>query len=158
MGETATRTEDGLPKVYSSAKPYGMITFFTGASDGTAPGNGDRLLFSLTAADANQTVDLTFNEDVKIKDGYVLCQNAPFGAYVDITVEHPTMGTVAAFGRKIPICGTETFPLHVDDYATITQGLTLRITVYNANGTGAEDPATDFKVAGRIQLFRITTV
>lgn len=151
-------TEDGVPIVYSSPRPYGTRTMFTGAGDGTGVGDGPRLLFKMLSTDVSKSVDLTFSEKIYIKDGYIIVDSAPFGAYIDIDIVHPTAGIVGSFGKKIPVFGSGWFPLDAEDKGGIEQGLILRITVHNSTGVGAEDPASDFKLAGRIELYRANTI
>ena len=159
MGATSTRTEDGRQRVYPSCRPYGTTTYFTGAGDDTGVGDGERLLFKLAATDASKSVTLTFNEDVHIKDGYMIARGAPFGAYVDIEVLHPQAGVVGCFGKKVPILGDGWFPLNTEDHSETVQGLQLRITVFNSdNSDGIQDAPADFVLAGRIEMFRENTV
>jgi len=130
-------------------------TYFTGAGDNTTWGDGNKLLFKLTNADVSKTVDITFNDAVFIKDGYIISRGAPFGAYVDIDVIHPTAGQIGSYGKKIPILGDGWFPLDSGDSASIPAGIILRITVYNSDDSdGIQDPAANFVIAGRIEIFR----
>lgn len=160
MGETAKHTDEGQQKIYVTSRPYGTITYFSSAGDDAVNGigEGNKLLFSLTAIDTSKTVDLQFNEDVWIKDGFIMCINAPFGASIDIEVVHPTNGVIARFGKKIFIYGTYNYQLDTDDRAKILQGNILRVTVNNSSGTGGEDIPGIFKVLGRVEFFRATTV
>ncbi len=148
--------DEDVPVVYATARPEGCYTIFLGAGDNSKIGKGTKCLFKLTASDASKYLDFTFSEDVWIKDGYMICENAPFGACLDIDIHHPGLGmaNVGAFGRNIPLMGTGWFPMDTEDRGLLPAGLVLRVTVHNSNGTGDEDPAADFKVAGRFEVFR----
>lgn len=160
MGETATRTDDGLSKVYPSCRPHGTTTYFTGAGDHPVDGigKGDRLLFGLAVDTPSQAVEITFNEDVYVKDGYMITQGAPFGACLDVEIVHPVAGVVGAFARKVPVLANGWFPMDSDDRSLLPAGMKLRVTVYNSDGVAPQDAAAAFKLAGRIELFRATTI
>lgn len=160
MGDTAHKTEDGLPKVYPSCRPHGTTTFFAGAGDDVTKGvgQGEKLLFNLSVNDPSKLLDLTFKEDIWIKDGYMITRNAPFGASMDIEVIHPVAGVVGCFGREIPLLGSGWFPLDTEDRSLLAMGLILRITVRNAEGGNVQDSPADFQVAGRIEMYRKETV
>jgi hypothetical protein len=158
MGATEYIDEFGRPKVYASSKPLGMDTYFTGAGDDISDpqnpvvGGGDCLNFDLTDQDASKMVDLEFCEDVYMKDGFMITENAPFGAYFDIEIVHPVYGVVGSYAKKCPLFTTGWFPLDTDDRGLLNEGLKLRVTVYNAATKVA------FKVAARMEMFRLTTV
>lgn len=162
MGETTNRTEDGQAKVYTTHRPMGMSTYFTGEGDNIVDntiGNGPRLLWQMKSSDISKAVSVGFSENVYFKDGYIIVKNAPFGAYLDIEVVHPVAGVVGSFGRKIPLLGTGWFPLDTEDRGLVLQGLSVVMTVYNALGAvSLQDEPANFNVAGRIELFRTTTV
>jgi len=161
MGETATRTEDGLPKVYPSPRPHGTTTYFAGAGDDTINnivGGGNKIIFDFASSDDTKSVDLEFIEDVWIKDGYIICENAPLGAYVDIAIVHPISGIVGCFGKKIPIFRSGWFTLDTEDRAKIDRGLILRITINNSSGVAPEEAKAAFKLAGRIEMYRVNTI
>lgn len=160
MGDTARHTEDGLVKVYPSCRPHGTTSYFAGAGDDATlgVGNGPRLLYKLTAADSSKFVDITFNEDVYVKDGYMITRGAPFGAYIDVQIVHPSFGTVSTFCARVPVLGDGWFPLDTEDRALLPAGMIMRITVHNSDPSdGIQDPATDFVLAGRVELFRTNT-
>lgn len=158
MPETSYHTADGRTKIYVSNKPFGFTTYFAGASDDAGISNGERILFNLSANDQSQTVTLTFVEDIYIKDGYMIIENAPFGAYIDFDVLLPNNVPVASYGKKLPLFGSSPILLNTDDTAFMPAGLKLVITVHNSDGTGVQDPPSAFKVAGWIELFRVNTV
>jgi hypothetical protein len=150
--------DDDIPYVYSTARPIGWTTCFTGAGDngdGVANrGAGERMLFNMLSTDATKTIDATFNEDVYLKDGLIIFADAPFGACMEIEVHHPTAGLVEIFGKAIPIFGTGRAYLNTEDRAFLPKGLIFRIIIKNSTGTGDEDAAADFKLSGRLELFR----
>ncbi|OQW92823.1 MAG: hypothetical protein BWK78_00405 [Thiotrichaceae bacterium IS1] len=158
MGETATRTEDGLEKVYPSPKPFGTQTFFAGAGDYQAIGDGERLLFKLNANTVSKSANIIFSEDVYIKDGFVTSDGAPLGAYLDVDIIHQTYGKVGAFAKKCALLGTGNLQFISNDRTLLNQGLALRVTVYNASGIGDEDNPSDFRVAGFLQIYRASTI
>lgn len=135
----------GIHQFIPSARPTGTITFFSGKGD-----NDVNLKFELTDQDDFISKDLTFNEDIWIKDGGIISINAPFGAHFDVDIVHPQAGVVARFCRKIPIVGNETFLLNSEDKSLITLGLILRVTVFNA------PDKTAFKAAAWLEGFRAT--
>ena len=159
MSDQATETHDewGRPVVYSSPRPPNTTTIFLGAGDsGGAVGAGDRLLWNMGAGDSVKSVDMTFGEDIYIKDGYIIVENAPFGAYLDAMVVHPAAGIVGSFAHKAPLLGSGWFPLDTEDKGTLPAGLILRLSVYNSSGQDGQDPAAAFKAAGRIEVYRET--
>lgn len=158
-GEVANTDHDdeGRVIVHSTPRPNNTTTFFAGAGDDQAVADGPRMLFSMLNSDTEKYIDMTFNETVYIKDGHFVSQDAPFGAYLSATIRHPLAGEVAAFARNIPILGSWPIDLNSDDRGKLDQGLILRITVGNSNGTNPQDPAASFKVAGRLEFYRATT-
>lgn len=155
MLDCPTHTEQGQQKIYSSPRPFGTSTYFSGAGDSASEiGAGNRLLFRLEATDTSKSIDISYNSDVYIKDGYMICDNAPFGAYMDVEVVHPAIGVVSTFCKKVPIFSSFPIPLDTEDRSMIPAGLIIRITVYNSNGLLPQDPAGAFKVAGRIEVYR----
>lgn len=135
----------GIQQVIPSARPVGTTTFFSGEGD-----NGVELKFDMTANDASIVKELTFNEDIWIKDGGMQFTNAPFGAYFTVEAVHPQAGVVAKFCRKIFILGTGVHELNSEDKSLVPQGLILRITVFNAPTPAA------FKAVGWLEGFRTT--
>lgn len=147
-----------VPYVYPTSRPLGYLTNFAGAGDGgegfSERGKGQEILFNMKDTDVEQVVNLTFNEDVYIKDGALTSIGAPLGAHIDIEIVHPLYGTLDLFGVKIPVLGTSRWPLDTDDRALVPKGLIIRITCRNASGTGRHDDPAAFKLAGRLELFR----
>lgn len=160
MGATATRTDDGLPKVYPSCKPYGYYTYFTGAGDTSESlGGGDRLLFNLDETDVSKTVSITFNQDVFIKDGILIVENAPFGAYLKVEVYSPDGDVLLmAFSHKSPIFGSRTIHFDSEDRAKVPAGCIFRFTVCNSSGSNGEDSPAAFRAVGRLELYRPDTI
>lgn len=149
---------DGTPHVYSTPRPIGHYSYFTSSGDsgegqdniGTSP----RCQFRLTPQDSKRSIDMTFNEDVYLKDGLMMPRDAPFGAAVDIEVVHPMGLRILYFGKDAPIMGSVPLELNTDDRALIPKGMIVRITVHNASGLEGEDPPSDFVMAGRLELYR----
>jgi len=157
---TTDRTPDGRMKVYATSKPHDTSTYFTGAGDNVGIGDGERLLFHLTALDAYKSVDITFISDIWIKDGFMIVDNAPFGAYLNIEVVMPGSPEIilGSFGYSVPIFGSGWFPMNTEDCALIPAGIIMRITVYNSDDTDpAQDAPAEFRVAGRLEMFRTDT-
>ena len=154
-------TEDNIPYVYSTSKPLNHIVYFCGSGDDmTNPdikegrGDGSSMLFNMKQGEATKTVDIQFNTDVYLKDGMIHSEDAPFGATIDIEAWHPYYGFIDFFGKNVPILGSGWFPLNTEDKASVPAGLIIRVRVNNATGLDGSDPAADFKVAGRLELFR----
>lgn len=138
----------GIQQVIPSGRPPNTVTFF--ASDGD---NGISLIFDMGAGDTSISKDLTFNEDIYIKDGSIYCENAPFGASFDVEVIHPVAGVVSKFCRNVLLFGTARFELNSEDKSLLLTGLTLRITLNNSQ----TNPAA-FKAVGTLEGFRGNTL
>ncbi len=154
-------TEDNIPYVYASSRPMNHYVCFQGAGDSSEKiGGGPKVVFHLNSKTDSVTKDFIFNEDVHIKDGYMITKNAPMGAMLDIDVVHPQqMVTVGCFARSVPLFGSGWFPLDTEDRGFLPQGFIVRITISNSSGgdVGSEDedyPA-DFSVSGRFELYRL---
>lgn len=153
----AHRDADGKMKVYPTRRPEGTTTFFTGAGDDmTDPlnpiiGGGDVMDFDMTTSDASKEVALVFSEDVHIKDGYAIFENAPFGSYYDIEVWHPIAGKQSSFACRCPMLGSGMYSMDSDDVAVLPKDMILKIRITNST------PAAAFKVCGRLEMFRATT-
>lgn len=149
---------DGRPTMHVSPRPPGPYsTYFTGAGDVAGIGDGPKLNIRMTASDTIKYAEATFNEDVLIKDGFILCKNAPFGSTVSADAYHPTYGKLGSFVNRAPMMGDTFIHFETDDYGTLPQGMAMRITVENASGTNEEDPPADFLVTARIEMYRTTT-
>lgn len=163
---SAQTAQDGIPYVYSTSKPLGFYTCYQGADDDMTAenpidgiGRGEKLTFRLTSKTEEVSKYFTFNENIYVKDGYMIVKDAPFGATVDIEIVHPLYGVLMPFGRSIPIFGTGWFPLNTNDRGYIPKGLQIKITAYNSQGSEdnlyEETPAT-FSLFGRFELYRPT--
>lgn len=137
----------GIQQVIPSARPIGTTTFFTGKGDNNVTLDFN---FPTLLPPASIVKDLTFNEDIYIKDGGMMFENAPFGAYFNVDVVHPQAGVVAKFCRNIFILGTGSYELNSEDKSLLVQGLILRVTVFNAPTPVA------FKAVGSLEGFRAT--
>lgn len=149
-------SEEGIPFVYSTPRPMGYCSYFTSAGDDPVNGTGEgaRALFDMKSTDVSKAVDLSFSENVYIKDGLALPKGAPFGATVCISVVHPVYGHLMDFCKYAPLMGDFPSSMDTEDRALIPAGLIIRITVHNSTGLGGEDPPADFKVVGRLELYR----
>lgn len=166
---------DGIPYVYSTSKPLNHYVCFQGADDITDPdelkklpphmsnpvvpgiGMGNKLTFRLTSNNDKVVKDFTFNENVYVKDGYIIAKDAPFGATLDIDIIHPQYGVLFPFGRAIPVYGTGWFTLDTEDRGYLPKGLIVRIAVNNSAGNDTnltEDSPSTFGVFGRFELYR----
>lgn len=151
-----TTTEDGIPYVYSTSRPVDHYVCFLGAGD-TAEriGGGDKCVFHLKSTMPKLVKDFTFNEDVYIKDGYMITKDAPIGSAICIDIVHPQLGVVVGtFGRQVPIFGTGWFPMDTEDRGFLPKGMIIRITIWNSTGEDGEDPPGTFYVAGRFETYR----
>lgn len=143
-----------IPYVYSSARPMNHYSYFSSVGDSVGIGDGNQLFFNLTAGDVSKTVDITYNEHVYLKDGLIMCTDAPFGALVDIDIYHPVFGFLLSFGKKVPVYGNFPIMLNTEDRASVPPGLIVRVTVFNSDGQDGRDPASAFRVFGRLELYR----
>ena len=150
--------EDGVPYVYQTTRPLGQyLTYYSGAGDtAEVRGAGDRLTFCMEDSDNSKEQSISFNEDVWIKDGFIICKDVPFGATIDISVVHPVYGVLDYFGVAIPIAGTGWFPMDTEDRAFIPAGLQVKATVRNSTPGDGHSEARPAKwyLAGRFELFR----
>lgn len=168
---------DGIPYVYSTSKPLNHYVCFQGADDITEEphpdgsphiphfsepkvtdiGKGEKLTFRLTSTMSSTSKDFMFNQNVYVKDGYIITKDAPFGATLDIDIIHPLYGLLFPFGRAVPVFGTGWFTMDTEDRGYLPQGLIIRITVNNASGSETildEEPPATFNVFGRFELYR----
>lgn len=166
--DIGSRTSDNVPFVYSSSKPHDHYVCFQGADDiepvdsNDGIGRGNRLLFGLTSNDVEIIQDYTFNEGVYIKDGYIICDNCPFGSSFNLDIVHPVYGFIQTFARNVPLFKSSWIPLNTEDRAFLPKGIILRITVCNSQGgisednnrSQHEDPPSTFKFSARLELFR----
>lgn len=152
---THQESDDDVPFVYASARPMDHYTYFTSRGDTpTKIGEGDQLIYNILQTDSSKSVEVTFNEDVYLKDGLVMATGAPFGATVTIDVIHPVGGLLLSFAKNSPIFGDFPIAMDTEDRAYVPKGLILRITINNSTGVGMEDAPASFKVIGRLELYR----
>jgi hypothetical protein len=109
------RDSTGLQQVVSSPRPLGKATYLSGCGDNGGVGNGNIILFSMTAADVSKTIDLTYNEDIYIKDGIITYTDAPLGSYVNVEIVHPVDGVVSCFCKKVFMLGSNVLYLNTED-------------------------------------------
>jgi len=152
------RDKEGIPQIVSSPRPPGTATYYSSQGDNGGVGGGKKLLFNMSAADPVKSVDLEFNEDIYIKDGFVLLNNAPLGARIDIEIAHPVAGVVGRFAKNVFINGFGIVPFNSGDKALIPKGFLLRVFVHNSSGINEEDPPSAFTLVGVIEMYRITTI
>lgn len=157
-GSPSKLDPSGKWEIHASPRPIGYTTYFSGAGDNGGLGNGNKMLFNMAANDESKSVDLTYSEEVHIKDGYIVVEGAPLGSTMDVEVVHPTDGIVATFCKNVLLLGDARVPLDTEDSAPVPPGLIVRVTINNSSGTGDEDPAAAFKVVGRIEMYRSTVV
>jgi hypothetical protein len=152
------RDEAGVLKTHISPRKMGQFTYFTGSGDGTQVGDGAQILFKMLASDPSKSKDISFNEDVSIKSGEIFYTDAPLGAYLNVEVVHPVDGVIGRQLNKVPLLGSGRIDVLSEDSNTIPQGLSIKISVHNADGMGESDPASDFKVCGFIELYRTNII
>lgn len=137
----------GIQQVIPSARPSGTTTFFTGIDD-----YGVSLDFNMTDQDSSIVKNLTFDEDIWIKDGGIQYKDAPYGAYFSVEVVHPQGGILAVYCKNVFILGTEIYPLNSEDKTLLQQGLIFRVSLFNA------PTPTNFKAVGWLEGFRTTLI
>lgn len=145
----------GRAPVHTSPRPFGTTTYFAGAGDTTeVVGDGERIMFDMKASDAEKSVDISFNEGVYFKDGFILTENAPFGSAFCITLVHPVYGVLSAFAHNINMLGSFRIPLDTSDRSPeIPAGIIMRFTIFNSTETPA-----DFKIVGNMEMYRKITL
>jgi len=153
--------EDDTLVVYATTIPMGHHVCFQGSGDtDTVIGAGEKMAIHMTSRDTSKTVDITFNENVYIKDGYMITRDAPFGASIDIDIVHPTGALIMKLAAKVPVFGTGWFPLDTDGRALLPKGIIMRVTLHNSDGgtevgqSTIEQPPADFWLSGRFELYR----
>ena len=162
--EIPYKDEFGRQKIYTTSRPPDTITYFCGKGDDLSDpenpviGEGSKLQFNMTTSDESKSVFMEFSEDVWIKDGYIITRNAPFGASLCVYIYHPLYGRVGSFCKNVPVLGDGWFPLDTDDRSKLVTGLKLEIELHNSSGANGEDAPANFVLAGRIELFRKTTI
>ena len=158
---------DQVPYVYPTTLPQGWYTCFQGAGDIDATedddgiGHGNKFTFSLSSKDDVVTKEYTFNEDIYLKDGYLIIKDAPLGACLTMEIHHPIMGLILPFVRKAPLLGTARVPLNTSGRAFLPKGLIVIISVMNSKGGAGstneniyEDSPATFSMFGRFEVFR----
>jgi len=130
---------------------------FSGAGDDTGFADGDELLIKMASTDSSKSITIDFSETVIIKRGTIGFIGAPFGAKFHC---HVLSGTteVHSFAKNYNIAGTGVIDMDTGEESYIDEGLTMKIEVFNATGTGDHDAAADFKVWGNLLIRRATTV
>ena len=156
------RNESGIKRFHSSPRPEGLTTYFTGVGDDTSDpdeanwvvGGGTEAYIEMTSADTDKSVILTFTEDVWIKDGIIFYDSVPFGATIDVYINHPQAGTQAYFLRQLRLKGTSNIGIYLnsEDGGKIPKGLELILKVTNGSTPG------NFDVWASIEMYRATTV
>ena len=151
MGATETTTEDGREIINTTHKPlYDLRNTFVGVGD-----NGTKTIVALTYQDAEKHVDLTFSEDVWIKEGRLwCCDTVPLGACADVEIVHPvTDDVIARFCDKIPLAPGW---LYLDslDSEKVPAGVIIRMEAYNASGVAPEEAPAAFKMLGILTLYK----
>ncbi|MDP2726286.1 MAG: hypothetical protein Q8P59_01980, partial [Dehalococcoidia bacterium] len=127
--------------------------------DVTDPGDGDLLIFKMLSTDSEKSIDISYKETILVKDGYIQCLGAPLGSWVSATMWTPDGTTKAgAFVVRSLMLGDAFMPFDTEDYGTLPQGYRMRLTVHNSDGTGDQDPAADFKVVARVEMYRANTI
>jgi len=146
-------------RVYPSPRPATHKTYFSSAGDVTDPGDGTLLMFKMLSTDPEKSLDISYDETVLIKDGYITCQGAPLGSWVSAEMYTPDAVTkVGAFVVRSLMLGDAFMPFDTEDYGTLPATYKLRLTVHNADGTGDQDAAADFKVVARVEMYRVNTI
>jgi hypothetical protein len=148
------RDANGFQRTHSSPRPENTHTYFSGAGDANGIGDGDKLLFQMSDTDTEnaKTIDLTFSEGVYIKDGYVITSDAPFGSFMTVEVVNTDGNTIGHFCKNVPLLGSFPITLNTEDSSYLPQGYLLRCSVSHS------DIKQNFKVVGRIEMYRANTV
>ena len=148
------RNFDGTIKNYSTPRPSGTTAVFIGVGDDTGYGDGSQILFKMLSTDTEKSIDLDFSCDLYFTSGGFAVEGAPFGATLSVDIVHPTTGVMVSPVVRYPVFGDRDVHFQCNDAALLNQGLTLRVTVKNALGTGDHDAPAAFKLAGWFKMFR----
>ena len=154
------RADDCRQLIYASPRKDGTTTYFSGAGDDAVNGVGEgaRLLFDMKSTDAEKTKEIEFNESVDIKDGFLMCVDAPIGAYIHIELFDQLNTVIGRYAKYYNLLGTMPIPLNTEDRGPLQQGIKMRITVGNSDSNKSnQEPPKDFKVVGNIEMYRTTT-
>jgi len=96
--------KDGRPIVRADSRPEDSTTYFTTKGDDTGIGNGKAIIWDFSNNDDEVTdsittsvpsgmkrkrMKLSFADEVRIKEGSLYWENAPFGTFVDFWVICP---------------------------------------------------------------------
>lgn len=148
----------GLPRVHTSPRPDGTVTYFSGAGDDQSAGDGERLIFNMLSTDSSKSKTISFNENVHIKDGIAITHDAPIGSKLDIEVLDPNDNPVMSFVKSYNLLGTGPIYLNSEDQEKLSSILKLRVTVYNSvSGQPDHEAPKNFKLIGNFESYRITT-
>lgn len=153
----------GRSKVFSSNKPVGTTTFYSGGDE-----HGHEIVFNMLATDASKSVDLQFDQIIYMIGGQVSYAGAPLGAHFSIECRIDLGGgsstAVSSYGDKIFFLGTGGSQLVSQERDVIPPEVSpgvaffLRLTVYNSSGTGEHDAPAAFKFCGNLFTYRAVTV
>ena len=120
---------------------------------------GPKLIFNMTAGDAEKHVDVMFNEAVLIKDGLCSYVNAPLGSTISAEIFLPDGETkCGGFVKNACMLGTHWMPFDTEDYGVLPAGFIMRLTVKNASGADGEADPSAFQAIARVEMYRATTV
>lgn len=153
---SSANTYDNIPIIYTTPKPLDHYTVFQGAGDSaTAIGEGEDIFFQFPQGVTGDTIskDITFNEDVYIKDGHITCIDVPIHSYLNVDIVHPVYNvTVKTFAKHVHMYGDHTLIMDTEDRAMLPAGMIVRISVKRGNIEANSD--REFFVSGRLELFR----
>jgi len=98
------KASDGRPIVRADSRPEDATTYFTSRGDNTTIGNGTTIAWDFNNSDdivtdsittaipsgmKRKRMKLSFADPIRIKEGTLYWENAPFGTYVDFWVVCP---------------------------------------------------------------------
>lgn len=139
MGYSSQVTRDGKQIITASDRPKDHYRCFSGCSDNLATGKrgvGDGLLFDI-APGQEAVREVKFVDDIYLRDGKIVYQNAAFGSLLDSDI-------VCPLGVPYPVKGTGNLDLVAGTF------------VPNPGGTGmyqmATEPTVIFKFASNIYM------
>jgi hypothetical protein len=155
------RSDDSRQMVYSSTRKDGSETYFSGAGDHSENGIGEgvRLLFNMTASDPTKDKEISFNESVDIKDVFIICTEAPIGAYAHIEYLDSQDAVIGRYSKYYNLLGTVPIPLNTEGRGTFPNLAKIKITIGNSDGAKSDqEAAKSFKAVVNFEVYRANTI
>jgi len=148
---------EGKTVVVATPKPEGTSVYFASHGDSAEHVGDDEtscLLFNLTDTDSSVSKEVSFLEDVYLKNGYFYLDTDIIGITITADIIHPLAGKQASFIKKAHLFPKINNLFHSDDLGLIPKGMKIKITINNSEGDSGKDPAGTFRVLGVFKVYR----